>query len=106
MFAIWHKEPKYPSDLTDDQWGLIGPLIPPSPPRGNDRRTAVAQEVLKSTGQQLTPASVLDCGRGMAFQRPSCRAILMAAKTVGDAARFFATSRMTGLPDNPVARSA
>jgi len=41
MFTIWHEEPKYPSDLTDDQWRLIGPLIPPSPPRGNDRRTSM-----------------------------------------------------------------
>ena len=41
MFAIWHEEPKYPSDLTDDQWRLIGPLIPPHPPNGNDRRTSM-----------------------------------------------------------------
>ena len=41
MFTIWHQEPKYPSDLTDEQWGLIGPLIPPSPPTGNDRRTSM-----------------------------------------------------------------
>ena len=41
MFDIWREEPKYPSDLTDDQWMLIGPLIPPSPPRGDDRRTSM-----------------------------------------------------------------
>jgi hypothetical protein len=41
LFTIRHQEPKYPSDLTDQQWGLIGPLIPPHPPNGKDRRTSM-----------------------------------------------------------------
>ena len=41
MFDIWHEDPKYPSDLTDDQWQLIQPLIPPGPPGGRDRRTSM-----------------------------------------------------------------
>ena len=35
----------YPSDLTDGQWDLIGKLIPPSPPIGDDRRTSMRQVV-------------------------------------------------------------
>jgi len=27
----------YPSDLSEDEWGIIRPLIPPSPPIGADR---------------------------------------------------------------------
>jgi len=41
MFDIWHEDPKYPSDLTDDQWQLIQPLIRPGPPGGRDRRTSM-----------------------------------------------------------------
>ena len=28
---------RYPSDLTDEEWALIGPLIPPAKPGGNKR---------------------------------------------------------------------
>jgi putative transposase len=28
---------RYPSDLTDDQWNLLGPLIPPPKPGGRPR---------------------------------------------------------------------
>jgi transposase len=30
-------ELRYPSDLTDEEWALIGPLIPPAKPGGNKR---------------------------------------------------------------------
>jgi transposase len=36
---------RYPSDLTDEEWGLIGPLIPPAKPGGN-ARTVVVREVV------------------------------------------------------------
>ncbi len=29
---------RYPSDLTDDEWGHVEPLIPPAKPGGNKRR--------------------------------------------------------------------
>jgi putative transposase len=38
---VWHEKPKYPSDLTDEQWEIIEPFIPPSPPIGNDQRTSM-----------------------------------------------------------------
>jgi len=28
---------RYPSDLTDDEWAIIGPLIPPAKRSGNKR---------------------------------------------------------------------
>jgi len=28
---------RYPSDLTEEEWALVGPLIPPSKPGGNKR---------------------------------------------------------------------
>jgi putative transposase len=33
-----HKQRRLPydSDLTDAEWDLVGPLLPPHPPRGND----------------------------------------------------------------------
>src|SRR6266705_1546564 len=36
---------RYPSDLTDDEWQLVEPLIPPGKP-GGDKRTVVMREVV------------------------------------------------------------
>jgi transposase len=36
---------RYPSDLTDDEWALIAPLIPPAKPGGN-KRTIDVREVV------------------------------------------------------------
>jgi transposase len=36
---------RYPSDLTDDEWKLVEPLIPPGK-RGGDKRTVVVREVV------------------------------------------------------------
>jgi transposase len=48
---------RYPSDLTDQEWALIGPLIPPAKPGGNRRRVCVRSVVdgimyILSTGCQ------------------------------------------------------
>jgi len=36
-------ELRYPSDLTDDEWGRVAPLIPPAKPGGNKRTTDVRE---------------------------------------------------------------
>ena len=36
---------RYPSDLTDKEWAVIGPLIPPAK-RGGNKRTVVVREVV------------------------------------------------------------
>ena len=36
---------RYPSDLTDEEWKLIEPLIPPGKP-GGDKRTVIMREVV------------------------------------------------------------
>jgi len=36
---------RYPSDLTDEEWALVAPLIPPPKPGGN-KRTRVMREVV------------------------------------------------------------
>jgi len=36
---------RYPSDLTDDEWSLVGSLIPPGK-RGGDKRTVIMREVV------------------------------------------------------------
>ena len=74
---------RYPSDLTDDEWALVEPLIPPGK-RGGDKRTVIMREVVNglmyilSTGCQwraipkdLPPRSTIctiisTCGAGMA----------------------------------------
>ena len=46
-----HKIPyrkKYPSDLTDEQWAILGPMLPPTTPskRGGRPRKVDMREVL------------------------------------------------------------
>ena len=36
---------RYPSDLTDDEWGLVEPLIPPGK-SGGGKRTVIMREVV------------------------------------------------------------
>jgi transposase len=36
---------RYPSDVTDEEWALIGPLIPPAK-KGGNKRTVVEREVV------------------------------------------------------------
>ena len=36
---------RYPSDLTDEEWSIIGPVIPPAK-RGGNKRTVVVREVV------------------------------------------------------------
>src|SRR5260370_16806923 len=36
---------RYPNDLTDEEWSIIGPLIPPAK-RGGNRRHVVVREVI------------------------------------------------------------
>jgi transposase len=36
---------RYPSDLTDDEWGLVEPLIPPRK-TGGGKRTVIMREVV------------------------------------------------------------
>src|ERR1700726_4483399 len=51
---------RYPSDLTDDEWKLVEPLIPPGR-RGGDKPTVILREVVNglmyvlSTGCQWRP---------------------------------------------------
>ena len=45
---------RYPSDLTDEEWVLIEPLIPPAK-RGGRRRTVVVREVVNGAMYVLAP---------------------------------------------------
>ena len=44
---------RYPSDLTDEEWKLIEPLIPPRKP-GGDKRTVVMREVVNGLMYSLS----------------------------------------------------
>ena len=41
----WLLELRYPSDVTDEEWALVEPLIPPAK-RGGNRRHVVVREVI------------------------------------------------------------
>ena len=44
---MWHEMPRksYPSDLTDDQWELLAPLLPPPRPGGRPRSVDLREVV-------------------------------------------------------------
>src|SRR5689334_4835808 len=47
---------RYPSDLTDQEWGLIKPLIPPAK-RGGRKRTVDEREIVNGIMYVLSPAA-------------------------------------------------
>ena len=51
---------RYPSDLTDDEWRLVEPLIPPGK-RGGGKRTVIMREVVNGLMYVLSTAE--DLGR-------------------------------------------
>lgn len=44
---------RYPSDVTDEEWALIAPLIPPAK-RGGNKRTAIEREIVNGLMYILT----------------------------------------------------
>jgi transposase len=44
---------RYPSDLTDDEWSLIEPLIPPAK-RGGNKRTVDVREIVNGVLRHLS----------------------------------------------------
>jgi hypothetical protein len=49
---------RYPSDLSDDEWGLVEPLIPPGK-TGGGKRTVVMREVVNGGVGKTTIARTL-----------------------------------------------
>src|SRR5256885_13626699 len=39
------RTPPYPSDLTDEQWSVLVPLVPPTPQKGRPRHTDLREVV-------------------------------------------------------------
>jgi hypothetical protein len=54
---------RYPSDLTDDEWAYVEPLLPPAKPGGGKRRTdmraASFETDSKNTLRPCLPVTVL-----------------------------------------------
>src|ERR1700726_1024716 len=50
-----HSKLRYPSDLTDDEWGLVEPLIPPGK-TGGGKRTVIMREVVNGLMYFSRPA--------------------------------------------------
>ena len=48
---------RYPSDLTDAEWALIAPLIPPAKRGGNKRTVAERDVVSRETRSKNCPAT-------------------------------------------------
>ena len=58
---------RYPSDLTDEEWGLIKPLIPPAKRGGNKRavneREIIEQSLFKNSFSRTRTAKDLGISR-------------------------------------------
>ena len=65
---------RYPSDLTDDEWGLVEPLIPPGK-TGGGKRTVIMREVVNglmyilSTGCQWRASGFVDLPKRWIVER-------------------------------------
>ena len=57
---------RYPSDLGDDEWKLVEPLIPPGK-RGGDKRTVIMREVVNGLMYILSTGCF--CGEGRTERR-------------------------------------
>ena len=91
---------RYPSDLTDDEWGLVEPLIPPGKTGGGKRRVNE-----RSTRAPRSLAGVRDSHRegvtvACADQRrsPSASEDTASGKTAASGSR----SRCRGAPTNAI----
>jgi len=47
---------RYPSDLTDEEWAYVAPLIPPAK-RGGNKRTVNIREVMNGVMYSWAPAA-------------------------------------------------
>lgn len=55
------KRKVYPTDLTDKQWVILGPLIPVAKTGGLLRRVNLREMLRRQTGRESTPsAAVVD----------------------------------------------
>ena len=61
---------RYPSDLTDEEWGLTEPLIPPSK-RGGNRRTVVVRDVVDGV-MCMRPSKTWGCTFRLCGDRLEC----------------------------------
>ena len=63
---------RYPSDLTDDEWQFIEPLIPPAK-RGGRRREVNVREVMNGVMYVLSTGCQWRSSEGLAAQKHSLR---------------------------------
>ena len=63
--AANRKGPRYPSDLTDDEWALVAPMIPPAPEDGARRMAhrdlEIADREAIRRGRLRGFAQAMDC---------------------------------------------
>src|ERR1019366_3321548 len=100
---------RYPSDLTDDEWAHVGPLVPPAKPGGNKRHVDV-REVMNgimyvlSTGCQwrAIPKNLPTCRHAARFSTILiCGATT--ARSIASITHFMwsAASKANGKPAPP-----
>ena len=75
---------RYPSDLTDDEWQLVEPLIPPGR-RGGDKRTVILREVVN--GLMYISPPVVSGGPSRKTFRRARRCTIISTCGVGSHAR-------------------
>jgi transposase len=87
---------RYPSDLTDEEWWLVGPLIPAAK-RGGNKRTIDVREVVNgimyilSTGCQWAalPKDLPTAQHGQQLFPALCTIALLAESHCGERFRYY-----------------
>ena len=81
---------RYPSDLTDEEWALVEPLIPPAK-RGGNKRHVVVREVVNGLMYVLSTGS--SGGRSRRTCRRARRFMTISICGVGTARSIAFTTR-------------
>ena len=83
---------RYPSDLTDDEWVHVAPLIPPSK-RGGNRRHVDVREVMN--GIMYVLSTGCQCGRSRKTCRRARRCSIISICGAGTARLIASITRST-----------
>ena len=70
MAELGRKTKRYPSDLTDEEWARIEPLLP-KPSRRGRKPEVDLREVLNAIRSSASPGSPVGCTRPPSLPQPS-----------------------------------
>src|SRR3954470_4896625 len=92
---------RYPSDLTDEEWALVAPLIPAAK-RGGNKRTVNLREVANGLMYILSTGGLM----GSSNRGSLCKALLSGRPCAGFRVVFAATNVRPSMLSKPLTRTS